>query len=190
MRAVLLLVSYFLLMACAGPGQHYETGEFFSTTPNDVCQRPEMMSAGAIQWLNASVGKAHGLPKRTRAIYDLFSADPVALSGVGIRLPSDAGSVSCQATIVFEDNTVDAGIVIVSNPGEYAPIQVQWTADTEIASDLADNNRRFTAPLITPDLKTARVQRCVGRAVARGMGEEFPWQLWAKCADPNNREVH
>ncbi|MEJ0026754.1 MAG: hypothetical protein WDN01_12065 [Rhizomicrobium sp.] len=190
MRSVLLVAVYFLLMACAGPGRHYEPGQFFSTTPNDPCQRVEMTSAGALQWLNASVGKTNGIPKRARAIYDLSSADPVALSSVSIRLPSDAGSVSCQATVVFEDNTADAGVLSVSNPGDYAPIQVQWISDAEIASNLADNDRRVPTPLFTPDLKTVRVQRCVGRAVARGIGEDFAWQLWAKCADPNYHEVH
>jgi hypothetical protein len=55
------------LSACAAPGYHFNAGEFHQT-PNDPCQRQEVRSAGAVNWLNMKVGAPDGPAKRVASI--------------------------------------------------------------------------------------------------------------------------
>lgn len=168
----------------APPGYHYEPGSY-TLTPNDPCWRPELVSPGAIQNVNASIGKKDGVPAHVTAMTDLATAEPVSMSSIGFRLPGDAGSLSCHVTLHFENGTADSGVLTISDPGQYAPLQITWIPDTKIAAQLAriDQLRTRKSLLVVPDLKTPAIQVCVGRAMALGGSEQFPGQLWAACAD-------
>ena len=87
--------------------------------------------------------------------------------------------------LTFVSGGEASGIYSMIDPGNYAQLQVEWISDESIAAELARRNRLATAKnlYVKPDLSNPAIQRCVGRAVALGVGEQFPGQLWAACAD-------
>jgi hypothetical protein len=104
-------------------------------------------------------------------------------------IPNGPKSALCHVTLTFANGKSDSGVLSIYYPGEYADLQIEWVPDTKIAAALAklDGLRSSRKLLVKPDLGTPSVQQCVGRAVALNLGkEQFPGQLWAKCADPNN----
>lgn len=175
-----------LLSACAHQGYHYEG---LTQVPNDPCQRSGMASEGVLSWLNKSVGKQDGLPQEAISISDLASPSPVNLASVGIRLPGDEKSLSCHAALSLSDGSSALGVFSMSDPGQYADIQVTWVSDTRIAAALAqrDGLRSGRQLQVKPNLDDSSMQSCVGREFALGRSEQFPGQLWAFCADPTNK---
>jgi len=174
------------LSACAPAGYHYETGSF-TPTPNDPCWRKEFVSTGGLSWVNSSVGKANGVPSQVKAITDPAQADSIQLSSIGLNPYANVGgtALACHVTLNFVDGTNDGGVLTMSDPGAYAPIQVFWLSDEAIALQRAAADRLTTSKnlLVKPDLATPAIQRCVGRQTALGAGEQFPGQLWAACSD-------
>jgi poly(3-hydroxybutyrate) depolymerase len=168
---------------CAPAGYHYDAGSF-TPTPNDVCQRPEMSSAGAISIANATVGAKTGIPRPVAAMKDFASADHAQLATLGLRFNTDARSVLCHATLLFPDGTSQGGVLSMYDPGAYAAVQLEWVSDLDIAARRAsaDGLRSGRTLYVKPDLVTPAIQQCVGRETALGVGEEFPGQLWAACA--------
>ena len=125
------------LPGCAAPGYHFNTGEFHQT-PNDPCQRQEVRSAGAVNWLNMKVGAPDGPPKRV----------------VSIQSPSGSGyggTLTCRAFLVFEDGTTRAGQLTVIDPGGAAPLSVSWTSDPEAAGQ-----RQVGEPQRSPPAQAAQ----------------------------------
>jgi hypothetical protein len=184
----LTLVGLSLLIAqCAPRGYHYETGSL-TPTPNDVCQRKELVSQGAISWINSSVGHTMGVSSQVYSINDLASADRIQLASIGLQFNSNAGSILCHATLTFTSGASESGVLSMYDPGAYAPVQIEWVTDTAIAGRRAEVDRLRTSGnlLVKPDLTTPSIQKCVGRSTALGFGEQFPGQLWAACADKNN----
>src|SRR5262249_23288419 len=120
----------------------------------------------------------------------LNQASHSSLETVGMQfIPHGPRSSLCHADLTFANGKSDSGVLSIYYPGEYADLQIEWVPDTKIAAVLAklDGLRSNRKLLVKPDLVTASVQQCVGRAVALDLGtEQFPGQLWAKCADPNN----
>ena len=168
----------------APQGYHYETGSEI-ITPNDPCWRDEMASPGAVKNVNDSVGKKNGIPKPIVALVELASADSIQLASVGIQLPRfGQASVSCHVTLKFTDGGTSAGVVSINDPGQFAPLQVSWISDLDIAAARAKTDRLRTATnlYVKPNLIDPAIQACVGRATALGTGEQFPGQLWAACA--------
>lgn len=152
----------------------------------DPCRRPEVLGAGALQYVNASVGKPNGAPATVTRLSGPVSLDPIQLSSIGIRLPqTSTSSISCHVTLHLAAGADESGIMNVWNPGEYAPLQFWWMADKDIAAQRAkvDGLRTRKNLYVKPDLVTPEIQVCVGRETALGAGEDFPGQLWAACAD-------
>jgi hypothetical protein len=170
----------------APAGYHYEPGSC-TPTPNDPCWQPELRSSGAIEKINLTVGKAGGAPSRITSVKEPSSIDLTTLASVGVRFPS--GAIVCHETLALENGSSARGVVSFVDPGEYAPMQVQWISDRDIAAALARVDRLATAKnlYVKPDLLTPSIQECVGGQFARGVGEQFPGQLWAACVDQLNR---
>lgn len=169
---------------CAAPGYHYEAGDFFHQTPNDVCKRPQISSTGAVSWLNTSIGKSNGVPTTVAKIENPESADRLTLASIGLRFPTNQASVLCHAILVFYDQRSESGVISVSDFGKYAPLDVEWISDFDIARQRAkverlENNKNLP---VTPDLNTKSVQLCVGRETALGVSEQYSGQLWVACA--------
>jgi hypothetical protein len=144
----------------APAGYHYEVGSYV-ITPNDPCWRDEMASPGAVANVNASVGKTGGAPKPITALLDLASPDNIQLASVGIRLPSfGQASISCHVTLRFSDASTSAGIMSVNDPGQYAPLQVSWISDLDIAAARAKTDRLRSATNLY--VKPAAAPRSVG----------------------------
>jgi len=121
-----MILGLVCLCACAAPGYQFNAGEFHQP-PNDPCQRQEVRSAGAINWLNMKIGAPDGPTKRV----------------VSIQSPSGSGyggAVSCRAFLVFEDGTTQVGQLTVIDPGGAAPLSVTWRSDMQAAA------RRQVAP--------------------------------------------
>jgi len=182
----ILLVSLLVpvLVSCAQPGYHYETGSF-TAEPDDLCQNAAMSSPGAIAWLNTSTGDPLGVPGRVVSIGDLRSPDLIRLASIHYRFSVDNKSMNCHATLSLEGGGYTSGVLTVTNPGAYAPMQVKWLPDEMIAARLAVVDGLTTGKklLVVPDLDSPEIQKCVGRQTALGMGEEFPGQAWAVCKD-------
>jgi hypothetical protein len=181
------LIGSISVAACAPPDYHYNG---LTITPNDPCWLPEFRAAPAISWVNTTVGRPNGVPYRVESISNLNQASHSSLATVGMHfIPIGPKSALCQANLTFANGKSDSGVLSVYYPGEYAYLQIEWVSDTKIAAALAklDELRSQRKLLVKPDLVTSSVQQCVGRAVALDLGsEQFPGQLWAKCADPNN----
>lgn len=178
---VILLCS--LSAGCAPAGYHYEAGGF-TPVPNDPCQRPAVTSVGGVSWLNSSIGHAEGVPRQVGAIRNAVSADRLALASIGLRFNTSEASLLCHATLIFRDKSAESGVLSISNPGTYAPLQIEWLSDTAIAARRARVDRLATSKnlFVKPDLTNPAIQACVGRATALGAGEQFPGQLWAACS--------
>jgi hypothetical protein len=175
----------------APPGYHYEPGSS-KLTPNDPCWLPAMTSPGAVSNVNRSIGKPDGISARIVSISDLASADPNSLSSVGIRLVGIGNNgIACHGTLHFANGSAQNGVLSLYDPGEYAPLQIQWIPDSKIANDLARVDRLRTAKnlAVVPDLTSPSIQSCVGRALALGAGEQYPGQLWAACAQKNGSNL-
>lgn len=173
-----------LSAGCAPMGYHYDVGSL-TPTPNDACQRPEVSSSGAISILNSSIGQNSGIPGRVTEITSMASADPAQLSALGIRLGSGSNSVVCHATLRLVNGQSKGGVVAFTDPGAYAPVQVEWLSDADIAAKraAADGLRSPGKKLyVQPDLATPAIQECVGGQTALGAGEQYPGQLWAACS--------
>ena len=129
LRQLATVLGLVWLSACAAPGYHFNAGEFHQT-PNDPCQRQEVRSAGAVNWLNMKVGASDGPAKRV----------------VSIQSPSGSGyggALSCRAFLVFEDGTTQVGQLTVIDPGGAAPLSVTWR--TGYAGRRAATGRTTTA---------------------------------------------
>jgi hypothetical protein len=167
----------------APPGYQYEAGSRV-ISPIDPCWREEMVSAAALEKVNASVSKPDGAPMRAVQLVDMFSPDLGALSGWGIR-PKYAGAsaISCHVTLVTADGGLIGGMLTFYDPGQYAPLQVAWISDRALAAQIARYDGLATARNLyfKPDLVTPGTQECVGRAAAKGRYEAFAGQLWAAC---------
>ncbi|MBV8187479.1 MAG: hypothetical protein JOY64_12285 [Alphaproteobacteria bacterium] len=183
----MVLIASMAATACAPPGYHYDG---LTITPNDPCWLPEFRAPPAISWVNTTVGGPNGVPYRVESISNLNQASHNSLATVGLHfIPSGPNSSLCHVDLTFVNGKSDSGVLSIYYPGEYADLQIEWVSDTKIAAALAklDGLRSGHKLLVKPDLKTPSVQQCVGRAVALDLaGEQFPGQLWAKCADPNN----
>lgn len=151
-----------------------------------------MRSSGAVSNMNRSIGKPDGVSARVASISDLASADPNSLSSVGIRLVGIGNNgIACHATLHFANGSAQNGVLSFYDPGEYAPLQIQWISDTKIADDLARVDRLRTSKnlAVVPNLTSPSIQGCVGRALALGAGEQYPGQLWAACAQNNGSNL-
>jgi hypothetical protein len=169
----------------APTGYHYDPGSYV-ISPNDACWREELVSPGGLASVNASAGKPNGVSKQVVGMTDLATADSIQLASIGIHLPSfGEASISCHVTLRFNDGGTAGGIISFTNPGQYAPIQVSWISDLDIAAMRAkqDGLRISTKLYVKPNLTDPAIQACVGRETALGAGEQFPGQLWAGCAD-------
>ena len=119
LRKLATVLGLVWLSACAAPGYHFNAGEFHQTA-NDPCQRQEVQSPGAVNWLNMKVGAPDGPAKRV----------------VSIQSPSGSGyggALSCRAFLVFEDGTTQVGQLTVIDPGGAAPLSVTWRPDMQAA---------------------------------------------------------
>lgn len=185
--SAIVLIATIAIGACASPGYHYDG---LTSTPNDPCWLPEFRAEPAIAWVNTTVGRPNGVPYPVASISNLNQASHSSLAEVGIQMiASGPKAALCHAELTFVNSKSESGVLSIFYPGEYADLQIEWVADAKIAAALAklDGLRSNRKLLVKPDLTTPSVQQCVGRAVALDMGkEEFPGQLWAKCADPNN----
>jgi hypothetical protein len=136
------------------------------------------------------VDRPNGVPYPVASISNLNQASHSSLATVGMQsIPNGPKSALCHVNLTFANGKSDSGVLSIYYPGEYADLQIEWVPDTKIAAALAkaDGLRSSRKLLVKPDIKTPSVQQCVGRAVALDLGrEQFPGQLWAKCADPNN----
>jgi hypothetical protein len=182
-----LLIGTIAIVGCAPPGYHYDG---LTVAPNDPCWLPEFRAPPAIAWVNTTLGRPNGVPYRVEAISNLNQASLSSLASVGMHfIPSGPRSSLCHVDLTFVGGKSDSGVLSIYYPGEYADLQIEWVSDAKIAAALAtlDGLRSSRNLLVKPDLKTPSVQQCVGRAVALDLGaEQFPGQLWAKCADPDN----
>jgi len=170
-------------MPRAPAGYHYEYGSC-TPTPNDACMRAELTTPGALQNVNASVGRPNGVASKVSSMHDLRSVDFGALNYWGIRPANDGNAMSCHATMDYENGRSESGIVSFVDPGQYAQIRVSWIPDHQIAATVAERERLATAPNLNvkPDLHSPAIQQCVGAKVALGAQEQFPGQYWAACA--------
>jgi len=187
MRSILFCLLFELcLAACSSAGYHYEG---ITQVSDDPCVKwsDALNSAVALSKLNATVGKKGGVPGEIVSVKDLAAPDTIELASVGITEPYPVmGSIWCHVTLNFSDHSNAGGMLDVADPGKYAPLQIAWISDEEIAKARARRYQLDTATylLVKPDLTTPEVQRCVGRRTALGQAvEEFPGQLWAACAD-------
>lgn len=174
------------------PGYNFPPS-MVSSAPEEPCFRPEMVSSGAVEKLNATIGHPNGAPGRTENISDPAPIDRVQLASIDIRLPAygDA-SFACHVTLNIVGGGVETGIMSIWDPGQYAPLQFSWISDSAIAAQRARVDKLRTAKnlFVTPDLSTPEIQVCVGRKTALGADEQFPGQLWAACsAEAGNSET-
>ena len=184
MRAIFLTSLLLVLFGCAAPGYHYEVGSF-TQTPNDVCWKKELQSPQAIEKINNTVGQSHGIPEKIYSFSDPNTVDYSSLSSLNIQFDSGAESIACHVVLHFVDGRVASGVLAITDPGEYAPLQIHWLDDAVIAARLAVQDRLQDAQhlYVKPNLTDIRIQRCVGAQVALGGGEQYAGQLWAACAD-------
>lgn len=125
--AVLGLLLAVSSAACAPAGYQYgawsvtDPGQAFRLQPRDGCQRPELTSAGALQWINSHIGEPHGPPGRVVAIQSLSGA-PYA---------DESSSISCHGSIVLADGSTEAGTLQFSDPGGSGSLGVAWQSDAE-----------------------------------------------------------
>lgn len=139
-------VLLFLLASCAPPGYHYGTwsitnpGQAFQLQPNDTCQDQRLVSPGALQLMNASVGKPNGFPKQVASI------DSISSNGYGPPLggfdPGPPDQFRCYETVTFNDGSRQTGkidiidetngLLIVWTP-QPPPITPQQRAKNELA---------------------------------------------------------
>ena len=148
-----------------------------------------MFLAGTRQWLNSPGMKPKPFALPVATIIESLSVDRGELGSIGLQFTAAQSSMVCHQVLEFADGHRQSGIVSIEDPGVYAAPQLSWTSDEEIASLRALGDRLSTRKdlLVTIDLKTVSVQECVGRETALGVGEQFPGQLWAACADPSYR---
>lgn len=127
-RCALFVALPFLLSSCAPAGYHYGTwsatnpGQAFQLQPNDACQDHRLISPGALQNMNASVGKLEGFPK------PVTSVDAISSNGYGPPLGFDSGppaSVQCYETVTFNDGSQQTGMVDIIN--ETGGLAIMWT---------------------------------------------------------------
>ena len=169
----------------APPGYFYPPGNC-KYIPVDPCQRKPMFSAGTMTWMNSSVGKAKGLTAEVAKIVESTSPDRDQLSLLGLTFGTTQSSIVCHQVVEFKTGQRQGGVLSIDDPGAYAPLQITWMRDSEIALLLAKSDRLGTRKdlLVRADVQTPAIQECVGRQTALGIGEQFPGQLWAACADP------
>jgi hypothetical protein len=183
----MLLIGTIAIAGCAPPGYHYDG---LAVAPNDPCWLPEFRAPPAIAWVNTTLGRPNGVPYRVASISNLNQASVSSLASVGMHfIPGGSRSSLCHVELTFVSGKSDSGVLSIFYPGEYADLQIEWVSDTKIAAALAklDGLQSARNLFVKPDLKTPSVQQCVGRAVALDLApEQFPGQLWAKCADSNN----
>jgi hypothetical protein len=145
-----------------------------------------MFSAGTMTWMNSSVGKAKGLTAEVAKIVESTSPDRVQLSLLGLTFGTTQSSIVCHQVVEFKTGQRQGGVLSIDDPGAYAPLQITWMRDSEIALLFAKSDRLGTRKdlLVKADVQTPAIQECVGRETALGIGEQFPGRLWAACADP------
>ena len=167
----------------APPGSRYEYGSC-TPTPIDACMRAELRSPGAVANLNHTLGAPTGVPAQVEAVADPRSAEPGTLSAYGIRVPVGPNAIACHATLKFVDGRSQGGVFSIIDPGQYAPLQVAWLPDTQIASRIAISEHLASATHLNvkPDLRSPQIQACVGAKAALGSSEQFDGQYWAACA--------
>ncbi len=175
----------------APPGYHYDR---MGLQPNDLCWDPAFASPGDVANVNRSVGKPNGVPAPVVSINDLATASPIAMSVIGISLIGKdplTGGIACHVTLRFANGKTRGGVLSLDDPGEYAPLLIQWISDATIAGELArvDQLRTSKHLLVVPDLKSPSIQACVARAFSLGADEQFPGQLWAACAQANGSDL-
>ena len=117
-----------LLSSCAPQGYRYgalsasNPGQAFQLRPDDACQDQRLISPGALQDMNASVGKPDGFPKPVTSI------DSISSIGYGPPLGFDPGppaSVRCYETVTFGDGTQRTGTVDITD--ENKGLSLTWT---------------------------------------------------------------
>jgi hypothetical protein len=128
LKRLILLIPLLLPSSCAPTGYHYGTwsvtnpSQAFELHPNDACRDQRLVSSGALQTMNASVGKPNGFPKT------VTSVDSISSTGYGPPLGFDAGppaSIQCYEAVAFSDGSHESGAVDMTDQTD--GVAVTWT---------------------------------------------------------------
>ena len=110
--------------------------------PERHCDRPELHSQGAINWLNSKVGKPNGPSGRV-----VGSDGPM----VPVGSQQDPHQSNCHVTLIFDNGRREAGTMhFDDNPFYQQSLNVSWTSDAQAATNAAVNQSPFALPSKQP----------------------------------------
>lgn len=131
-KALSIAVMAILAGCSAPPGYHYAVLGT-KLIPNDPCLSPQVRSAGAMNYLNAKVGRFGGPPGVVVAIRDPKEPPGIAES---------PHHLLCHATLVMRGGKTQSGIISVVDPGGTRPLHVSWRSDQMLAQNIQTQDKK------------------------------------------------
>ncbi len=135
MRRSVAAMALLAISGCAPPGYHFgqwslgDPKAAFTVYPNDACQRRELRTPGAVQWVNSLVGTQGGPSGRVVTIENV--------SGPAVDNPNP---LSCHATLRLENGGFEEGTLTFFSPGNDRPLVVSWESDFARSQRLRRNS--------------------------------------------------
>ncbi|QCE33345.1 hypothetical protein FAI41_06935 [Acetobacteraceae bacterium] len=184
LKHLLITASALLLSSCMVPDP---------TKYPDLDNNPKIISTDNIAYLNASINHQDSIPKPIKSIHSLSPINHNRLAEIGIMIPKDPNNVTRYLTLHFTDHSSDSGILVEELHGSYAPVKTIWYSDAMIvhALHLHDDqleNAKQGKDWAGPDFYSPKMKHCVARVTAQGLSEEYPFQAWNYCSDPQTNK--
>lgn len=154
---------------------------------NDYFKSPEFLAL-----INDSIGKEHGVPAPVIRVNKLGTVSLSRLSEIDINFEGNPSEMmSRYVELEFQGDAHQGGVLTEIEAGiGHGPI-IYWVSNAEILAHLskkdeaspqaATGKEKAHAKFGDPELST-----CVARVTAQGFEEEYPFEVWHYCADPNS----
>ncbi|QCE33998.1 hypothetical protein FAI40_00830 [Acetobacteraceae bacterium] len=170
------------LAGCTIPDEEKDPG----AAHNAYFKSPEFLAL-----VNDSVGKEHGVPAAVIRVNKLGSVSLSRLSEIGINFEGNpAEMMSRYAELEFQGDSHQGGVLAEVEAGVgHGPI-IYWISNADILAHLSKIDEN--APDAEKGKEKAKanfgntaLSTCVARITAQGFEEEYPFEAWHYCEDPN-----